>query len=39
MLFSEPLPFIGLYIEKLNKAIEKHKPGYQLSLVQKGWLE
>ena len=38
MLFSEPLPFVGLYLEKLNKAIEKHKPGYQLSLTQKSWL-
>lgn len=28
MLFSEPLPFIGLYLEKLDKAIKKHKPGY-----------
>jgi len=38
MLFAESLPFIKAFIEKLNKGIEKHQPGSQLSFAQRAWL-
>jgi hypothetical protein len=38
MIFSKPLPFVSIYIEALNEAIAKHKPGAKLSLIQRSWL-
>lgn len=38
MFFKEPLPFVKNYVSELNDAIEKHRAGCGLSLIQKGWL-
>jgi hypothetical protein len=38
VIFSKPLPFVTGYIEVLNEAIGKHKPGVKLSSIQRSWL-
>ena len=38
MFFSKAAPFVSSFVEALNMAIEKHKPGYGLSRIQKGWI-
>ena len=38
LIFSEPLPFVSIYIEELNKGIAKHKPGAKLTRIQCCWL-
>lgn len=39
MLISQPLPFVTAFIEALNTALLKHKPGSPgLSRTQRGWL-
>lgn len=38
MFFSQAAPFVTAFIDKLNTAIEAHKPGHQLSAIQKRWL-
>jgi len=38
MFIDEPLPFIKEFINKLNDAISKSKPGHSLSLTQRTWL-
>lgn len=38
MFFSKAAPFVSSFVEALNIAIEKHKPGCGLSRIQRGWV-
>jgi hypothetical protein len=38
MFFSKAAPFVSSFVEALNSAIEKHKPGCGLSRIQRGWI-
>ena len=36
--FTQAAPFVSSFVEALNVALEKHKPGCGLSRIQKGWI-
>jgi hypothetical protein len=38
MVINKPLPFVAEFVEELNGAIEKHRPGSELTDTQKRWL-
>src|SRR5438309_6559648 len=38
MVINKPLPFVNEFIEELNGAIQKHRPGSGLREKQKRWL-
>ena len=38
MFFTQAAPFVSSFVEALNLAIEKHKPGCALSRTQRGWI-
>jgi hypothetical protein len=38
MFFAQAAPFVGAFVEELNRTIEAHKPGNGLSATQRGWL-
>lgn len=38
MFFTQAAPFVSSFVEALNTAIEKHKPGWGLSRIQRGWI-
>lgn len=38
MFIVKPLPFVEMFIDALNEAIEEHQPGGGLSGIQKAWL-
>jgi len=36
--FTQAAPFVSSFVEELNMALEKHKPGCGLSRTQRGWI-
>lgn len=38
MIVVKPLPFVTMFIDTLNEAIEEYQPGWRLSGIQKAWL-
>ena len=38
MFFHKPLPFVEAFVNELNDAIGKCRPGCELSSIQKWWL-
>src|SRR5512134_1553639 len=38
MIIGKPLPFVSAFVDAIDEAIDKHRPGQGMSVLQRAWL-